>query len=320
MASASDTLPDVNVTAPAPSSVNQVATPWVERQLSFTFQLGTGTFGASGSSSLSVTNLRAIVHIEFANAPTTGNASIRIYGLTLDQMNNLSKAGLVYAARHNTVVVQAGNQGQALSTVFTGNFIEAYPDMREPPPAGPSFYITASPAVLPQMKPVAAASFTGATKLTDALAPIVKTAGLTLEGNGVATVLSSPYFAGTAWSQILSAVKAADCFAFLDGNTNTLAIWPKDGSRSSNGGLPVLSAPNGMIGYPEFQGTKVRVRMLFNTSIVPGTGPGHQVQIVSQLKAATGMFTAVDQTYDLSSQMPDGPWEMSVTCVPVSSA
>jgi hypothetical protein len=283
--------------------------PYAVRALTFTFQLGTGNFGSSGSNQLVLTGLRATVHVKFAVAPTTGEAQMHIFGMTLSQMNQLSKAGLVYKTRNNAVAIQAGDSISGMTTVFNGIILEAYPDMAAMPET--SFFVKANPASIIQMAPIAPNSFTGGTSAATALSQIAKGAGLTLENNGgVKTQLASPYFAGTAWDQMLSCARAADCFAYLDGINKVLAIWPKNGNRG--GDSTTISPANGMIGYPSFSANQVIVRTLFNTAVQAG----QPVQIQSQLQAANGTFTVYDVVHELSSQMPDGPWETIITTSP----
>ncbi len=312
-----DVTLDLNVGAPFPTSTSAKSTePYVVRILTFTFQLEAGkVFSGTGSDTVTLTGLRATAHVELANLPTPGLGIFRIWGMTLDDMNILSAAGRNYqAAAKNSVLVQAGDDVSGLTTIFQGKIVEAWPDFSGAPDT--NFFVNATPSLLIQLKPVQPNTFTGGTSVATALQQITQSAGLTLENNGVNTILASPYFPGSCWDQINAAVRAANCFAFLDGINDKLAIWPKDGSRA--GGDPsVISPANGMIGYPMFQQNLVKVRTLFNPSVSLTSGaPGNVIKIQSQLTAANGMFTVIDVTHDLASQLPDGPWETLITCNP----
>ena len=83
--------------------------PYAERAITLTFQLGKGDFGGSGADTLTIAGLRVVVHVELVLLPGTGVGIIRVYGMTLNHMNALTQAGLVYAARKNYVAVQAGD-------------------------------------------------------------------------------------------------------------------------------------------------------------------------------------------------------------------
>lgn len=310
---ASITLPPLNVTAPATTHTTPKATPpYTVKKLNFTFQMAAGsTFTGTGSNQLTLTGLRAAVHIEFAVQPNTGPAVIQIFGMTLDDMNQLSRAGLSYEADVNFVLVQAGDDVEGMTTVFNGLIFEAHPNMNSAPQS--FFLVKASSANIIQLKPAQPISFNGATPAATALEQIIKPAGLTLQNNGVTAVLSSPYFSGSTWDQINAAVRAANCFSFLDNINNVLAIWPKDVGRG--GQHLIISPETGMIGYPDFQAKLVVVRTLFNATVA-SVQVGDVVEIRSQLKSANGKFAVVGINHDLASQLPDGPWETTILCNP----
>ncbi len=276
-----------------------------------TFQLGKGSFGDSGSDQLTFTGLRVAVQVQLASLPTTGAALIRVYGMTLSQMNQLSKAGLVWKGREDKVQVSAGDDVSGMSVIFNGLIIEAYPDMTESPNS--AFSIFATPTQIIQLKPVPPSTFPGSVKAADVLEKMAKAAGLGFENNGVDVVLASPYFPGTMWQQMNSAKRAANIDATVDNVKNVLAIWPKTSSRS--GGTITISPDTGMIGYPTFEQTRVKVRTVFDPSIRV-TGTGTKVKIESQQDAARGEFTITTINYNLASETPGGPWEMALDCSP----
>ena len=289
---------------------------YARRRINVTFQLGIGSFGDSGFNKIKMgtgtIGLQIYAHIEFATAPTTGVLQLRIWGMSLDHMNQLSKAGLEYAARSNNgVMVEAGDDDTGMTVVWNGLMVEAYPDFRNQPDV--SFYVMATPTPVIQLKPVPPTTFPGPVSAATALQQIVQKAGLTLENNGVNTILASPYFPGSAWTQILSVIKAADVFGFVDGIKKLLAIWPKDGSRS--GGEAIISAANGMINYPSFQANNVIVRTEFNPKML--TDVGQLITIQSTLIAANGRFQVVAKNHELSSELPDGPWETILKATPL---
>lgn len=306
------TLDDVNVTAPAPTS--SLPTPYARRILQFTFQLGEGSFGDTGSDKLTVSGLRATVQIGQAHLAVTGRAVIRIFGLTLNQINTLTKAGLYFKYRKDLVAIQAGDEKAGLTEIFNGRIYEAYPDFADQPNGG--FVVIATddgPNGAIKVAPVPPVSFPGAVSVVTALEQIVKPQGLNVENNKVNVILASPYFQGTVWQQMLSAIRAANISGVLDSVNSVLAIWPKSGARS---GSALLIAPEtGMIGYPEFMQNRIRARTLW----APGLkGPGVLVQVKSQFTAATGSWRVDNIDYNLSSELPGGPWEMAITATPTS--
>ncbi len=311
----STTLDDLNVIAKAPSAevpaeasaADSATAAYAPRAIEVTIGLTSG----GGGTNVKLTGLRVETQIAHANMPTTGLSVTRVYGLTLDHMNALSKAGQVYSAATNTILIEAGDQGTKLTPVFAGNILEAYPDFRAQPEV--FFYIFATPTPIAQLKPVPPVSFNGPTQASTVLEKIAQSAGWKLENNNVNAVLQSPYFAGFAWTQLLACVKAAGCFGYLDPLTKTVAVWPKLGSR--NGANVEISPDTGMIGYPSFQAKIVTVRTLFD----PRPKVGQPITIKSQLTAANGKFNVIDVTHDLACQTVDGPWETTVSGSPLAS-
>lgn len=289
--------------------------PYAVRAIDVDFALGTGSFGASGQTKLSLSGLRCSVLIEHAQIPDPGpNAVARIYGMTLDHMNQLSKAGLFWDTRQNEMQISAGDSLTGMTTVFRGVIQEAYPEFISMP--NTAFFVRASPGPIMQLKPVEPLSYPGAVDAATALGAMAKNAGLTLENNGVAVQLASPYFAGTTFDQIVAAMRAANVYGTIDSVSGVLAIWPKTGSRSD---MVAISAATGMIGYPQFAQAQVSVRTLFTPQVRQLTkGPGQKIQIQSQLGAANGTFVTSEVSLRLESQKPGGDWEMNITAYPPS--
>ncbi|HZT88314.1 MAG TPA: hypothetical protein VFA12_10105 [Stellaceae bacterium] len=285
---------------------------FVERAITVTFQLGTGAFGNSGFNTLTLEGLRCEVHATIATLPESPSAVLRVYGMTLSQINQLSVAGLTFQERNNRVAIQAGNVGEKLATIFNGTIYEARPDFSNQPDT--SFLVIGVGTLGIQLTPVAPTSFKGGVPVETALTAIAAKAGLTVENHGVTAVLSNPYFPGDAMAQIKACLRAADCLGSIDPVRNVLVIWPKLGSApSSAGAVPTISPATGMIGYPSFSRNYIQVRTLFDPSI---KGSGSVFRVESELTAANGLWRIVNIEYDLSSQTPGGPWEMTIEGYP----
>jgi hypothetical protein len=292
--------------------------PYAVRAITITLALGSGSF-AGGGNTITLPGLRVEASIHYATLPAPDVGLFRIYGMTLDHINTFSYAGTFFLANpKNVIQVQAGDQGGQMTTVYTGIIRDAYPDFSVP--GSPSFFIRANAAVGLQLTPVPAVSFSGSVSGATALTSIVQAGGLTLENNGINTQLVNPYFPGTAWAQIRRCVRALDCAAYHDPLANKLAIWPKNGSRTSNANtMPTISASEGMISYPMFEQSSIKLRTLFNPSLQQGA-VGNQIQVQSQLTAANGKWNIYEIDYTLTSQEPDGPWEMLIFAFPNSLA
>jgi hypothetical protein len=279
-------------------------TSFQKRVLEFQFTLGQGNFGNSGSNKLILSGLRATVQVSQANTNTPSQAVAVLYGLSLDHMNTLTQAGLLFATAKNGITINAGNAGGTLPTIFDGTIWEAYPRSNQPEVP---FIITANPASLFQLQPVPAQSFKGSISITQALTQIVASNGFTVQASNVNATLSNPNFSGTVWEQVKAACTAANVQFYLDMIAKILYVWSNNGSR---GGAPFIISPDtGMIDYPEFMKNRIRIRTLFDPTL---KGPGALIQVISQFVGANGVWHADQIDYNLSSEMPGGPWEMSI--------
>lgn len=289
------------------------ATPYIERAITLTLRLGKGSFGGSGFNTITLAGLRCAVQIQTTLTPMPGLAVVRVWGLTLSQINELTKAGLLFVERENNVIlIEAGDAKSGMTAVFEGSIYQAYPEANQP---DMPLVILANPAYNHQLKPVKPTSYKGDIDGVTVLSQIVKSLGLTLESNGVSAMLSNPYFAGTAWEQIKALINAMGCYGYLDSPKKTLAIWKKGAARA--GRVPIVSPSTGMIGYPEFQQNQVRLKTLFDpTSLLSG---GMEIEVQSELKAANGKWSVTTVTTNIAAQMPDGPWEMLVTASPLDA-
>jgi hypothetical protein len=311
--SSSITLPDVTVTAPAPSqTASGPSSLYTVKEIDVTFQLGQGSFGTSGSNTITYTGLRVLAHVQCVlnNQVTAGGQSaiLRIYGLPLDAMNQLTIGGTLYVTRNNLVAISAGDAGGQKTVVFNGLINEAFPEFTEAPNS--AFTVTASTGRSIAMKPTTPLSFTGPTSASTAFGQMAQNANLNLENNGVNATLYSPYFQGTTMQQIAQCAKHVDCNAYIDQPTNTLAIIPKNGNRG--GDIPVISADTGMIGYPMFESVMVVVRSIYNNAVKFNGLIDIESNVVI---AANGQWKVVWLEYHLSSQIPAGPWEMLIKAV-----
>ena len=82
-----------------------------QRALSFSIQLGQGSFGTGGSNTVNIpSGLWASAKISKKGSPSFNDADIQIAGLPLDLMNQVSNIGLQFpAVRKNIITVMAGD-------------------------------------------------------------------------------------------------------------------------------------------------------------------------------------------------------------------
>lgn len=311
-------LPEVTVTAKAPSqTLTPLVAPYADRRITVTISLSSKNFQGSSSNTITLTNFRVWAQIDnYATPAGSGTAVIRISGLSLSHINQISQTGLLFKITFpaNEVTLSTGDVGGNFAQIYKGIISEAKPDFSNQQDA--ALIVTALASTELRYKPTAPISYPGSVAAGDALAAICKQAGVTLQNNGVTGRLSSPYFPGTSWQQMLRAADAAGAYAFYNGQTNTLVVWPKNSAGANNQpNSPILiGTSTGMIGYPEFQGANVKVRNVFSNSM-QAIVPGSWIKVQSTLDAANGLLNVQSSTIVVSARLPKGPWEIDVVGV-----
>jgi hypothetical protein len=243
--------------------------------------------------------------IAMAGGVTKGELNLRVFGMTLDMMNKLSKIGrLALSATLNGVRVDASNGLGGMTNVYQGTINEAWADFTGAPDC--AFNVSAQSGWFQDIKPADPQSYQGASDVATVMADLASKMGFTFENNGVQAVLQNPYLSGTYYQQAQSVAQAADINMTIQ--NGVLAIWPRDGYRGD--AVPLIAPETGLVGYPRFNATGITLVTLFNPAIVHGG----RVQVKSQLTAACGIWLVNMMAHNLSSQMPNGPWFTTLEC------
>lgn len=277
---------------------------FVRRRLDIAFSLGEGQFGDTGSqNTVTLTGLRASINVVKVGI-SLASAEIRIYGMTLSDMNRFTTLGKpVSRAYQNSIAVSAGVAGEATAIVFQGIISAAWADLNSAPEV--PFIVLARDGGMLATKPIPATSYKGAVDVATIMAGLADQLALTLENNGVSVMLTNPYLAGDAYAQIRWVAEHAGINFTIENEAQgkgTLAIWPKGGSRGK--AAVVVSPETGMVGWPAFTMDAIFVKVLFNPTILFGS----QVEVRSELTPACGFWTPVQINHDLESETPNGQW------------
>lgn len=275
--------------------------PLVKRAITVSVQLGKGSFGNGGFDTVTLANLRVVATVQKQGSPGFGQANVRIYGMPLSIMNQLSSLGVplpMTTGRNNIVTIEAGDAVGGMAVVFKGTTSNAWADFDGMPET--YFSIDAISGAFDAMAPIKPTSYPGTADVATVMASLALQMNRQFENNGVQSQLSSPYFAGTAIEQAQSCARQAHIEMHDDGTT--LAIWPRMGTRG--GAIPLISPASGLFGYPKYTSQGIRLRTLFNPSILFGG----QIQVQSSIQPACGIWYVNELTYDLSSELPGGPW------------
>lgn len=273
------------------------------------------TFTGTSSNTVKLSGLRCSAQVVFAGGATLGALALAVYGMTLSQMNQLSTLGMqVIITQKGTVTVEAGDVN-GLSTVFTGTINNAFIDFSAMPAV--CLRVEATAGLYSKVAPATPTSYAGTTSAATAIQTLAFKAGVAaglggygFENQGVTAQISNPYLWGSYWDQMGQLAKAAHCHLYLDTarSTPTVVIWPIGASRG--GQVPVISKDTGMVGYPSFVQSGVRVKTVFNPQVSYGTN----VNVQSKLPQATGMFYVYRIDHDLDSTTPNGNWFSILDC------
>lgn len=278
---------------------------YARRHIDVAFSLGTGDFGDGLPNTVTLSGLRVQASIIVAGGPSLIQAQIRVYGMTLDHMNKLSRLGLLfwYEGRNNAVALSAGSDGSAMSLAFQGNVQNAWAAPAQPEVP---FVVTAADGGLSAFKPIPVSSYQGAVDVATICAALARQMGLRFENNGVSQIISNPYLAGTATSQLDKLRETTG--VHIEQDKGVLAIWPKGGARG--GQIPLINPDTGMIGYPTFNSTGITVTTRYNPAITFGAA----VQVESELTMACGKWTVYAVAHELESETLGGSWQTTISC------
>ena len=273
------------------------------RKIDVKFQLGTGSFGESGYDTVQISGHRVLAKIVKAGGRSMARLQLRVYGMTLSTMNQLSTLGMVATwQRRNTVTLLAGDDS-GTSIVFIGTIVNGYADFQAMPEV--AFQVDAYSGLIEAVKPISASSFPGTARVDTIMKALAQQAGLNFENNGVSGSLNNEYFAGSAREQMLACAEHANINWLID--NGTLAIWPKGAPR--HGITTQISPSTGLVGYPSYTSKGIILKTLFN----PNIRLGDKINLQSSLQPACGDWVVFNLDHDLEAEMPDGQWFTSMS-------
>lgn len=228
-----------------------------------------------------------------------GQLQLRVFGMTLNQMNQYSSTGTnMVAVQNASIIVSAGNVGGTISQVFAGTLIRSFPDFSGAPDV--SFVCAAIAGYFYKSSPAAPNSYKGAQNAEDIIRALTASIGFQFVNNGAHAVLQNQYLSGSAIDQIATVARAASFATAIENNTVT--IWPNNGTRDDT--VIALGPTTGMVGYPTYWEAGFIVKSEFNQNI----GNGRTINLTSSIPKANGSWPIQTVTHELSSVTPDGPW------------
>lgn len=274
---------------------------FARRRIDVTITLGEGQYGAQLGDTMTLTGYRVQAYISEMGGEAQGMAQVRIYGLPVDTLNRLTMTGPIanQMRAQNTILIAAGDDESALSTIYKGYMTDSWAEMQEAPNA--ALVIMGATGAVTAVKPVNASSYIGPTQASNIMSDLAAEAGFGFENHGVQVTLESPYFPGSTLAKIQACARAAGIYYTI--RQGVLVIWPVGGSTSSD--QIIISPKTNMVGYPTFSQQGVAVRCLLNPS----------VQFDKKFTIADSILTPANRSWNvwsiehtLESQTPNGAW------------
>lgn len=270
------------------------------RTIKTTIILGDGEFSGGGNTKV-YEGLATEVHIRKAGLPEKNSADVRIYGLSLSDMEQLTFLSFMPGEyRKNHIMIEAGNVGEELSVAFKGDITAASADFSSSPDIVMKFAaLTAGWSVLINSSPTSVDGYETAEKL---IASFAKEAGFAFVNEGVTESVRNATFSG---SQIQKAQQVADevgAELLIDDETITLMPWDKP-----RGDAVLLKKDTGMIGYPSFTQDGITCECFYNQRL----RLGGQVRVESVVPRATGYWKITKLEHSLAAYT-DGEWKSKI--------
>lgn len=268
---------------------------FVQRQISVQFSTDTQTFDLEG---LKV----SVIISQFGGSLGQGQMQMSVWGMSLDQMNELSSVGSVPAVvTSNSVTVSAGDVNGKMTQVFYGTIVRSFPDFSSAPDV--CFTVTATAGYYQKAQTLAAKHYAGSNNAETIIEALAESAGLVFSNpNNVHVVIRDQYLYGSAVSQITQVAQAAAIPVEIANGTVT--IWPNNGVRDSvEIDLGPDTSPQ-LVGYPTYYEAGFIVTSQFNPLMLGG----RNVNLKSSIPKANGTFPIQTVTHQLSTLTADGPW------------
>lgn len=280
---------------------------FAEREIRVTFTLGLGATFDGANNAVTVSGHRVSLSIEKTVGQQLGQMQMRIYGLTLDKLNLLSAlTDYESVALRNKVVVEAGELGDDLATIFSGQIIVGQICMNSQPDV--SLLVIAQAGALLAVKTDESLSYPANVDVAQVMQTLATAQGLKFENAGVSVILATPHLWGSPLEKIRQLGSAAETQMDYSIDDTTLVICPRNGTRT--GPQPVVSPATGMIGYPDYATgvVGVTIRSIFNPLL---RIMGAVTVEGSQLEVANASWKVYNLRHELESQTPGGQWVSS---------
>lgn len=232
-----------------------------------------------------------------------GSAKVKIYGVSLDAMNNIARLWLEVLSPSNadTLAIDVWD-GDTFVPLFTGVITWSAVNAQGAPQVALEIEANESMAALNTVAPPYAQDTP--VSLEDALSTILADTGLTVEmAEGTPELQAQKvHLTGSAGDQVTNLMRYFPEVTWYV-NLQRFIVRPVNGPL---GGDPVtVSKDTGMVGYPTYSTSGITVSMLFDPRVRPGLTL--DIQTVFDFVNRTKWVSSVLQ-HDLQPNFPGGQW------------
>lgn len=284
-------------------------TSFTSKQLRITFILAgaNAKFPGTGNNTLVLTNLRASAKVQGVSRQAT-QMDLKVMGMKPEDMNALTVAWANPPVVLDHLVIVEANDGNGWVQVFKGTITEAQPQFTAQPDV--YFHCLASVGYFQKIAAAPPTSYPFTVDIGVAADDIITAMGFKYVDGGASGVLSSPYFTGTLYDQLVQACAAANADFYMQGDT--VLVTPH-GLPRKNQPAVVLNKGTGLIGYPVFERAGLNIMAVWNSAFQTGT----PIQLTSAIPSANGRWYPFALTHALDCNLPKGRWDSQLQCLKV---
>ena len=266
------------------------------KTLKTTIILGEGEFEGGGNTKI-IEGLATTVQVNKAGLPEKNSAEVRIQGLKLSDMEQLTFLSFLPGEyRKNHILIEAGDKGEELSVVFKGDITAASADFSTAPDVTMKFQaLTAGWSVLIADSPT---SVQGEATAASLISQFATQAGFNFINNGVTESVKNATFNGSPVQKAQQVADEVGCELIMDDETWIIQPWGKP-----RGDAVLLKAESGLIGYPSFTQDGISCECFYN----PRLQLGGQIKIESIVPRASGYWKITKLSHDLAAYT-NGRW------------
>lgn len=272
-------------------------TSFTKKAIEVRLQLSSGSFGSGGDVKI-IRGLPVQANVDKVAAPDINKASIKIWGMNLDDMARLTTLSFrPLETPRNIIEIFAGDENDAtLAKVFSGEITLAFANFSAAPDI--TFDISAMTGSYPMQIALAPTSVKDSEPLANVIAKLADAAGYSFRNEGVSASLKNAVLSGSPMEQIYSAARQAGARVIID--DDVIILLPKDKPRL--GSAVLLADDSGLIGYPSFNNTGIVCRCIYN----PNLQIGGSVKINSVVPKAGGEWMIIKLSHNLTAYNPQG--------------